>query len=492
MICASLAPKSLEEAAALLRRAKEEGADIAELRVDLMPPDADLPAILAAKPLPVIVTVRPTWEGGRFDGTEDKRLMILQQAGNRGADYIDIEYKAYKDLQDVETKIIVSFHDHEGMPEDLAGLVRKMELLRPSIVKLAATPRTAAQTVALARESAGRECLRSTIGMGEWGEALRILTGKLGGAMTYAALDPDVTTAPGQLTVRELRDLYRAHEIDLDTRVFGVIGNPVRHSRGPLIWNRAFSRLGMRAVYVRLPVDDVSVLRDLIDVLQIEGLSVTVPHKEGVLGLLDRVDPAAERIGAVNTVKVTEGKLSGSNTDGSAAISVLREGCRRRFGTEALKGSRVLLFGAGGAARAILVGLVEAGAEVVVVNRSADRADALAREFGAEALVLDRVGTVRDARIVVNATTVGMSPEEGRSIVPERILRADQVCFDAVYTPRETRFLKQAREAGAETCDGLGMFLKQAAAQFETLVGDPLPEEVLHAWEELLTSTGRP
>lgn len=485
MICASIAPRNPDEAVELLRRARDEGADLAELRIDRMPPGVDIPALLAAKPLPVIVTIRPAWEGGGWQGPEDRRIMALERAARAGADYIDIEFKAYKDLPDLPARIIVSFHDFKEVPGDLDSLTRKMELLNPAIVKIAATPRTTAEMLTLSRHARGRDTLRCAVGMGEWGEPLRTLYGKLGGAMTYAALDADRATAPGQLTVRELRETFRAHEADEDWRVFAVVGNPVRHSRGPAIWNHAFRRLSEPAVYARIPLDDAALIPDIARAFDATGLSVTVPHKQGAMAHLDEVDAVADRIGAVNTVAFRNGRSVGYNTDWIAISEALREACRRKFGSDSLEGRKALLFGAGGTGRAALYALVRGGARAIVANRDWDRASDLAQEMGARAVPLEAAVDVVAPEIIVNATTVGMAPADGHSIVPEPLLTRNQVCLDAVYTPAETAFLQQARAAGAEAVPGTEIFLRQAAAQFEIFFGRPLPPEILDEWRSL-------
>lgn len=484
MICVSIKARTSEEAAGLLRRAKAEGAHVAEVRADLIP-RPDLSKILADKPLPVIVTARPKWEGGDWSGDETSRILLLNEAGRGGADYIDLEYKAYKELPDISSKVIVSYHDFGHVPANLAATARKMELLKPHAIKIACRANSTRDVLELAKLSTGPGALRSVIAMGEWGEPLRILYGKRGGLMTYACFDEESATAPGQVSLRDLVELYAADRIDDDTRVYGVVGNPVRQSRGPALWNRAFRRLGWNSAYVRVPLDDPSSLRDAIQTFDLSGVSVTVPHKQAVIERLDEVDATADRIGAVNTIVRRDGRLVGSNTDWLGALQAIREGCERAFGSESVAGKKCLLIGAGGTGRAILYGLMSAGAEVVVTNRDWDRASDLAQEFGAKPIPLEAVEQVVDPDIIVNATRVGMAPHEAESLVPRSLLGAGQVCFDAVYTPAETRFLREAAEAGAEIVPGRRMFVLQAAAQFKLFTGEDVPAEMLDEWERL-------
>lgn len=481
MLCVSIQARTNDEMIRRLHLARSQGAHLAEIRADFLE-NPDLKKILAAKPLPVIVTVRPAWEGGAWSGDETERILLLREAATSGAEYIDVEFKAYKDIPDIPAKVIVSYHDFEKVPENIGALARKMELLKPFMIKIACRANSTSDVLELARLRTA-EVLRSVIAMGEWGEPLRVLYGKLGSYLTYVSMDDDSATAPGQLSLREMRQLYAADAIDADTKVYAVIGDPVRQSKGPILWNRAFRKLGWNSVYVRIPVDDVGRLRELVSTFDLSGVSVTVPHKQSIIASLDEVDPVADRIGAVNSVARRDGRLIGSNTDWAGAIHAIREGCEEAFGSDALTGKKCLLVGAGGTGRALLYGLMSAGAEVVLTNRDWDRASDLAQEFGARPIPIEAVEQVVDPEIVVNATSVGMAPREAESLVPRGLLGAGQVCFDAVYTPPETRFLREAREAGATTVSGVRMFLYQAALQFKLFTGEELPDDILSDWE---------
>jgi 3-dehydroquinate dehydratase/shikimate dehydrogenase len=479
LICASIRASGTDEAVRLLHRAKKEGAHLAELRADLIP-GLDLERVLSAKPLPVIVTARPAWEGGRWAGDETERILLLHQAGRSGADYIDLEFKAYKDLPDLTARVIVSYHDFDRVPSNLEATVRKMEMLSPYAIKVACRPGSTREMLELAKLRTST--LRSVVAMGEWGEPLRILYGRQGSLMTYASIDEGSETAPGQIPLAELSRLYRADRVTEATGIYAVVGNPVSHSKGPRLWNRAFEELGIDGCYVRAPLDDAAQLRPLVSTLALSGLSVTVPYKQAVLPLLDEVDPVADRIGAVNTIVPKEGILKGYNTDWIGALRAIEEGCEKEFGSRSLAGRKVLVFGAGGTARAALYGMMSAGARAIVANRDWDRASDLAAEFGAEAVPLEAVEQIVDPEVVVNATSVGMSPNGDASIVPRSLLRPGQVCFDAVYTPEETRFLREAEEAGARTVSGARMFVLQAAEQFRHFTGRETPDWILSEW----------
>jgi len=227
----------------------------------------------------------------------------------------------------------------------------------------------------------------------------------------------------------------------------------------------------MDARYVRVSWDDPALLRNLFSELELSGASVTLPHKEAAGAGVDERDSAAQGIGAVNTIVCREGKLTGFNTDALGAAEAVGN----------CEGKRVLVLGAGGAARAIAWGLVRGGARITIANRSIDRARALAEIVGGATVEWDRRGTA-EAEVVVNATSVGMESDE--SPYPAERWRTGMRAFDAVYTPRWTRFLREAKAAGVETVQGLEMFLRQADRQFEIFTGRRIPESLLREFRD--------
>ncbi len=258
------------------------------------------------------------------------------------------------------------------------------------------------------------------------------------------------------------------------TEVYGIIGDPVAHSLSPVMHNSAFQSLGLDKVYVPFPAEDAAKAVEAIRALGIRGLSVTIPHKERVLTLVDTIDPVAEKIGAVNMLVIDENnKIHGLNTDWIGANRALEDELE-------LQGKRVLLLGAGGSARAIGFGLLEAGAEVILASRTRSRLQSLADSLQCEWCLLDELNTV-SADALVNATSVGMMPLEKVSLVPPDCLANFPVVMDIVYAPLETQLLKDAKEAGCKVIDGLAMLLYQGAAQFKTWTGEEAPLEVMRA-----------
>ena len=268
-----------------------------------------------------------------------------------------------------------------------------------------------------------------------------------------------------------------------DTRVVGIIGDPVEHSLSPIMHNSAFRHLNMNYVYVAFKVRKEA-LREAIEgvrALDMRGVNVTIPHKISVLSFLDWLDENAEKIGAVNTIVVDEGVLRGYNTDGVGGLKALvEEGVN-------VEGMKVVLLGAGGAARALAYTFAPLASEIVILNRTVRKALSLASELeregwnarggGLSESVLGR--ELRDADLLVNATSVGMHPNVEESPVPSNLLRSDMAVFDIVYNPVETRLLRDARRVGAKTVDGVGMLVNQGAIAFKLWTGVEPPRDVM-------------
>jgi len=265
------------------------------------------------------------------------------------------------------------------------------------------------------------------------------------------------------------------------TALYGIIGHPVGHSLSPSMHNAGFRALGIDAVYLAFDVGPGRLSDALLGVraLGIRGLSVTIPHKEAVIPLLDEVDETAGTMGAVNTIFFRDGRLLGMNTDWLGVVKALEV-------ETALAGRKVLVLGAGGSARAVAFGLTKRGATVHIANRTPEKARVLAGLFGGTWSGLDGIGDV-GASILVNTTSVGMAPEASVSPVPAEILPGVDVVMDLVYRPRETRLLREAREAGCRVVDGLSMLLHQGVAQFELWTGREPPLKTMSgALEEAL------
>lgn len=262
---------------------------------------------------------------------------------------------------------------------------------------------------------------------------------------------------------------------DANTKICCLIGDPVEHSLSPLIHNAAYKALGLDYSYITFRTSDIE--RAIADIRAqgIRGASVTTPHKASALKYLDRLDPAAKAIGAVNTIVNDNGVLTGYNTDGEGALKALEE-------ATALGGKRAVLIGSGGAALAIATALKENGVKLVVLNRTEAKARQLANRVEAkDAGGLSKISLVASADILINATTVGMAPKNRATIVPQEFLHDHLTVFDIVYNPKETRLLREARARGCAVVYGYKMLLYQAAQQFELFTGRPAPLRVMES-----------
>jgi len=257
------------------------------------------------------------------------------------------------------------------------------------------------------------------------------------------------------------------------TEIYGIIGNPVAHSLSPIMHNRGFEALGLNKVYVAFHATDAEKALAGCKALGVHGLSVTIPHKEKIMAYIDSIDPVAEKIGAVNTLVFKEDKkVHGLNTDCIGANRALEDKLD-------LKDKQILLLGAGGSAKAIGFGLLEAGARVILASRTESKVEELAKMLGCDWIHLAEIETV-EADCLINATSVGMRPIENASLVPAAGLKNFPVVMDIVYAPLETRLLREAKNAGCEVINGLSMLLYQGVAQFETWTGMDAPVEEMH------------
>ncbi len=359
---------------------------------------------------------------------------------------------------------MISYHNFRRTPSQPAGLLRLLERMRYDAQKIAMRANSLGDALRLLALARGRRRI-VVIPMGEEAMPARLLALRAGSALAYAPVE--IPTAPGQASLEETKNLFRSDRLNSRTHVYGVIGNPVAHSLSPQLQNAGFQARRMNAVYLPFLVRDLRDFLQAIDRLGIAGFSVTLPHKEQILRHLNGCDPLAKAIGAVNTVVVRGGgKLYGYNTD---YVGVLRALERRM----PLQGSRVLLFGAGGAARAVAYALAQGGATVCVCARRPVRAEFLARAVGGEAVERSRLRREYfDA--IVNATPVGMHPRADESPLKPPELNC-RLVFDLIYRPRETSLLRLAARRGIETVSGLDMFVAQGTAQWEIWMGERAP-----------------
>ncbi|HEV2884063.1 MAG TPA: shikimate dehydrogenase [Pyrinomonadaceae bacterium] len=441
----------------------------------------------------LILTLRPEEQGGRRSIDAESRLRFWTENRSQPENFIDVELDLVDELRSAINsidwgRVICSHHDFSGAPDNLNQIYDRLRSSPARVLKLSVQAADLCDCIPLfkllerAREES-RELI--PIAMGNAGVATRILGQSRGAFLTYGSLDNNQGTAPGQISVRDLRDLYRIDKINSETRIYGVMGYPIGHSLSPQVHNAAFAAAGLNAVYIPFEVRNA---REFLTRMvhpksreldwNLSGLSVTAPHKVAVMEQLDWIEPAAREIGAVNTIVVEGEKLLGYNTDAAALVEPLL----KKFGP--LRDARVAVIGAGGVAVAAVHGLREAGAITTVFARDAEKGRLLANKFRAKFQSID--GAAYSAfDVVINTTSLGMAGvSETDAPATADQLRGARLAYDLVYNPIETRFLLEAKSAGCETLGGLEMFVAQAAEQFRLWMGVDAPGAVMNAAAE--------
>ncbi len=471
-------------------------ADIIELRLDYLEPAEleatmrDLPQLLRACAHPVILTLRSREQGGHCELNIDERFAFWRNYFSRDdarADFADIEldlvFGCMKEQKLDWSRVICSHHDFVGVPQDLEKIYERMVATPARILKIAVQADEITDCLPIfhllqrARRE-GREMI--AIAMGEAGIATRILAPSRRAFLTYGAQDEAHQTAPGQISAKDLRDLYRVHQLNERTEITGIIGAPVAHSVSPHMHNAAFAARNVDAVYVPFEVRNLKVFirrmahpytRELE--WNLRGLSVTAPHKSEVIEHLDWIEPAAHEIGAVNTIVFEDDALHGYNTDAGAFLAPLKN----MVGD--LRDARCAIIGAGGASRGVLCSLRHAGANATVFARNEARAQKLAEQFAAGARKLDSAN-FKNFDVVINATPLGTrGTSENETPATASQLEGASIAYDLVYNPHETCFLREARRAGCKVIGGLPMLVGQAAAQFELWTKETAPHDIM-------------
>ena len=483
-ICIAITGHSAEEMVEKAGSALRDTTFI-EFRLDYLPkPAAALPVLKQFlsdnRAATAVATCRCKDNGGKFEGSNTAALDILLKAAEAGFQLVDIELESIEKLpkttmqklRDAGAAVIISFHDFK-QTGDLDAVYARMEPFAPDFMKVVPTARSLTDNLKLMHflERMEDRSNASIVGicMGEAGIISRVLGLRAGSAFTFAAASVGDETAPGQIAARTLLETYRIDQVDVATKVYGVAGDPIKSSLSPLMMNTAFRRETVNAVYLALQTKNVDDLFKLAREIPIQGLSVTMPLKEGVIPFLERTDPLSTKIGAVNTIsRLPDGKFYGFNTDVAGIVGPLE----RRL---SLRNAKVLVLGAGGAARAAVFGCRDKGAEVWILNRTPETAQKLARQAGAKTIRRDALAK-QPFDVIINATPAGMSGNKTAAILTPEELNA-RVVFDLVYNPIETPLLRMARQKGLAVITGVEMFVQQGARQFEIWTGKPAPEE---------------
>lgn len=462
---------------ASMRTARDRATgDLVELRLDGLD-RIDVSAALAGRRTPVVVTCRAAWEGGQFRGSEEERVQVLAQALAAGAEFVDIEWRAAAAAHLItpatRDRIVLSMHDFETTPTDLAARIREMRRLGTGVVKAAVRTTRLSELLpllAIGRAPADGARRSVLIGMGPAGAPSRVLPAHFGSCWTYGG--PAV--APGQVTVSRLVDEFRVHHTVATTPVFAVVGRPIAHSVSPAMHNAAFATLGIDGVYVPCEAADFDDFLALAEVLPVVGASVTAPFKEAAWAVQARTGgttPHASANGrdALNTLRRgADGVWAGINTDVDGFLAPLAD--------TALEDRRVAVLGAGGAARSVVAGLRQRQARVCIHARRPAMAADLAGELGVGAGPWPPEPGSWD--LLVNTTPSGTFPHVDDTPIASDLLTGGLV-YDLVYNPRPTRLLREAAERGVRTIDGLEMLVEQARRQFAWWTGAMPPAEVM-------------
>jgi 3-dehydroquinate dehydratase/shikimate dehydrogenase len=484
-VCIALGFPDVESLISHARDEYASGERFLEFRLDYLPePQRGVPALkrfLARHAdCSILATCRRRQNQGRFVGSIEEQLHILDAAREAGAHAVDLEIESAESCEDrladlrSSTYLLLSYHNFGGTPPRLDTVLRRMVRIPAHGYKIVTTARKPSDTSrVLSLAKTFPKVPTVLLAMGETGFATRVLSPAFGGVYTYAAPNMATGTASGQVTAQKLRGLYRVGKFSRDARIYGVIADPVSQSISPAVHNRAFQAKRLDATYLPFLVHPGQ-LKDFFTMakdLPLSGFSVTIPHKQKIIRYLDWVDPVAKRIGAVNTVWRKAGRWRGTNTDAPGVTTPLSKHVK-------LNKSSVLVVGNGGAARAAVFALADSGCKLSITGRNLDRVRALATAGGAEPLSRDQAEAA-DFDAVVHATSLGMIPHINQCFFRDRI--PSKLVFDMVYTPLETELLRRAKAQRAEIIPGVEMFIEQAARQFEIWTEQRPPRAVMEA-----------
>lgn len=478
-ICVSVCAETAEE---LIKKVglAESVADVVEVRFDCLKENQlhFAMSVLASKS-PILLTYRPKEQGGKADLDIPQRetfwRLFINSSNDKRKFWFDYEYDLPSQPQTSNPVTIRSFHDFESVPENLESICRQLtEIENNTVPKIAVQTQDITDTIPIwnllkRAKSENQEII--PIAMGESGKWTRILGLAHGAFMTYASLDSSSETAPGQVSAQDLIEVYRAQELDESTEIYGILGSNTSVSMSPYIHNEAFKYHKLNSVFVPLQVQNIDdFMRRMVKPstreveLNFKGFAVTLPHKQSIIRHLDELDASAQEIGAVNTVKIQDGKLYGYNTDAHGFIQPLLNS----YGD--LKNAKVAVLGAGGAARACVYALKEQGANVTIFARDLDKAISLADEFGVESESLSTqhstLNRYKDYDVLVNTTPLGMKGKaEGETPATAEQLKGLHLVYDLIYTPFQTPLMDEADKAEVPKIGGLAMLIAQAIEQ---------------------------
>ncbi|MFT3742632.1 MAG: shikimate dehydrogenase [Gammaproteobacteria bacterium] len=447
-------------------------ADVLELRFDYWQTlnIDEIKTLRAELTLPVIFTLRKTDQGGQCNMTEAQRLAWIEKLASLAPDYLDIETDV--DLHFIQKltahspniKIIGSYHNFSETPSHLTELFSRINHPVFSCIKIATYARSICDTLRLMifLQQFRDQHQLMVMAMGEYGEASRILAPVLGSIFVYGSLTPESATAPRQLTLAELTDIYRVQQLNRDTKIYALLGDPVAHSQGHRFHNHVFQSQNRNAVYVKLKIspEDLQSAMNLLRQLPFAGFSVTMPHKETIVPLLDHLEGDAQATQIVNTIKNIDSQYWGYNTDGTAGAEILQQALK------SLKQVPILILGAGGSAQAIAYCLIQRGAHVTICNRTVAKAKKVCQRLGCDFISFAELFQQTSLPYIVIVNTLpaaAFSAQCQAWTLPQA--QGQQVAMDIVYQPTPTLFLQKANAAKWECITGNNLFVEQAIRQ---------------------------
>ncbi|HEX4142145.1 MAG TPA: shikimate dehydrogenase [Pirellulales bacterium] len=482
MICVSIARGRHRHVLAEHKHLVQQGAKLVEFRLDYISGEVNLRRLITDRPSPVVITCRREADGGKYTGTEEARLRLLRTAIAEGVEYVDLEDDIAGSIPRFgKTKRIISMHDFRKTPDNLAEIHARLASFDADVVKMATMANQPHDNLRMLNLIRASKVPTVALCMGDIGTPSRLLAGRFGAPFTFATFHHERTLAPGQLSFTQMTEIYHYNRVKPTTAVYGVIGDPISQSLGPVVHNAGLAHAGIDGVYIpfRVPREHLGQFLDDAPALGVRGLSVTIPHKELVTKRLTKADATTEGIGAANTLVYTPGGIDGFNTDHQAAIDSLEAAfdatTDRPF---SLEGKIALVLGAGGAAKAIAYGLKRRKAIVVIAGRTPQRAAPLAARLDCQLVEWGSRYTI-NPDMLINCTPVGMHPNVDATPYEKHHLRPSMLVFDTVYNPENTLLIKDARSQSCTVVTGVEMFIRQASLQFKLFTGQEAPSDLM-------------
>ena len=494
-ICICLTGKTLAQDLEVLERNRKY-VDLAELRVDCLEPDERF--LIRRFPemagLPVILTIRRGLEGGYFEGGEGSRIGLLAKGlANAEADrrrnfaYVDLEDDL--DVPSLEeatrtfgTRIIRSWHNMEGVDENLTAKIRKLRRVGDELVKVAVMPASLDDVVRVYRAAKETSDVDKILHcMGDYGVNTRILSEFLGSRISYVSPLSEIglpPAAPGQLDPKELAEFYRFREITTKTKVLASAGFPLKVTTSPFFFNTVFRMEQTDAVFIPIVADSVQSLLRLAEEIGISGISITVPYKEEILPYLAYKSQEVLSIGACNTIVAGPEGWMGYNTDAAGFSDSLLS----YIGKKDLRGRKITIVGAGGAAKAVASEVYRLKGKALILNRTPARARSLAEPYRFAWAGFDSRGAVlmeKYSAIIIQASSLGMAPNTGEDPIEFYKFSGKEIVMDLIYEPKKTPCLKRAEQAGCRVLGGIDMLHRQVRYQYAYYMNKEFPPSLV-------------